>query len=163
MTIGTRQKVKNQTSWHFTKSKNIKGFSTEVPSSLFVMRDCQWFVLIFFIYFIFSFKSAPWGERLQGRAACAPVRTVHPWFLHLAAIKTRWQPGVWGWSWAGELKSGTVQRSSHPFLLALVTRDWHHLRANRWKCTLNRESWNCVMILSRRLPHAKFWLCILTS
>lgn len=31
-----------------------------------------------FFFFLF-FKSAPWGEGLQGMAACGPIRTVNSW------------------------------------------------------------------------------------
>ena len=70
------QRVKNHTSWQ-VKKKNNEGFSVEVPSSLFSYGEIVSVFSFFFFVFSFFLKSAPWGEGLQGRAACGPIRTVH--------------------------------------------------------------------------------------
>ena len=61
------------------KSKNKTMKASVLKSRPLSFRTERLSVFSLFFFFVFSFflKSAPWGEGLQGRAACGPIRTVH--------------------------------------------------------------------------------------
>lgn len=148
--ISTRQKVKNRTSWQVTKQRRLPCWSPFL--SLFSKRDCQCFYFFIFYYFLKVLLKGR-GCRV-GRPVVQSGQSIPVGFHRLGAIKTRWQPGEWGRSWAGGLKSGTGRRSSHPFELVLVTRDWCRLEGTRQKLSftskaaqVHRKKW-CFSSLS---------------
>lgn len=121
------------------KSQNREGFRVEVPSSLFSPREIV-SVFIFFIFYNFLKVLLKGRGCRVGRPVVQSGQSIPVGFHRLGAIKTRWQPGEWGRSWAGGLKSGTGRRSSHPFELVLVTRDWCRLEGKRQKLSFTSKA-----------------------